>query len=484
MSEPSQKNQVLSGLFWKFGERILAQGVSFVVSMVLARLLAPSDYGIIAMVLIFISIADVFVSSGFATALIQKKDSDATDFSTMFYCSLAVSVLIYAGLFLASPVIAGFYREPVLVIVLRVFALRIPLSVYNTIQHAYVSRHMLFRRFFFSTLFGTLASGVVGIAMAYAGCGVWALVAQYFSNTIMDTLVLAVTVPWRPRLLFSWKRAKGLMDYGSKILLADLSGTFFMQLRSFVIGKVYTSADLAYYNKGLQLPSLITTNISASVMAVLFPAISNEGGNTQRVKQISKRALELMSYVMFPLLGGMAAVAEPMILFLFTEKWRACIPFVQLLCISSAIGLLSTISLQSIKAIGRSDVVLRLEVIKKPVYVLFLLGGVLKGVIAIAVTMVLYEIYSMMINMIQLKKYVCYGIWEQFLDILPAAVMTAGMVAVVMWFPVPVTGVLWQLLCKVLLGVMVYTVESVVLRPRAYRYLLSLVKKKIGGKRA
>ena len=187
MAEANSKNKVLAGLFWKFGERILAQGVSFVVSVVLARLLAPSDYGIIAMVLIFITIADVFVSSGFATALIQKKDSDATDFSTMFYCSLAASIFIYVIVYAMAPFIASFYREPILKNVLRVFALRIPLSVYNTIQHAYVSRHMLFKRFFFSTLFGTLFSGIVGIVMAYMGAGVWALVAQYFTNTIIDS---------------------------------------------------------------------------------------------------------------------------------------------------------------------------------------------------------------------------------------------------------------------------------------------------------
>lgn len=482
MQESNPRNKVLSGLFWKFGERILAQGVSFLVSVVLARLLLPSDYGIIAMVLIFINIADVFVSSGFATALIQKKDSSETDFSTIFYCSLAVSLLIYLIIFFAAPVIAAFYREPILTPVLRVFALRIPLSVYNTVQHAYVSRHMLFKRFFFSTLFGTLVSGVVGIVMAYAGWGVWALVAQYFTNTIIDTAVLAFTVPWHPRLLFSWKAAKGLMNYGSKILLADLSGTFFSQLRSFVIGKVYTSADLAYYNKGQQLPSLITTNVSSSIMTVLFPAISNEGDDLERVKQMSRRALELMSYVMFPLLGGMAAVAEPMVLFLYTEKWSASIPFVQLLCISSALGVLSTTSLQTIKAIGRSDVVLRLEYIKKPVYLLLLLAGVYKGVIAIAVTMVLYDIYGTAVNMVQLKKYVRYGIGEQLKDLLPSVVLTAAMSAVVLFVPIPVPGLLAQLICKVLLGAMTYVLLSVILKPPAYRYLMALVLKKRGDR--
>lgn len=481
MAEANSKNKVLAGLFWKFGERILAQGVSFVVSVVLARLLAPSDYGIIAMVLIFITIADVFVSSGFATALIQKKDSDATDFSTMFYCSLAVSIFIYLIVYAMAPFIASFYGEPILKNVLRVFALRIPLSVYNTIQHAYVSRHMLFKRFFFSTLFGTLFSGVVGIVMAYMGAGVWALVAQYFTNTIIDTVVLAITVPWHPQLLFSWEAAKKLMNYGSKILFADLSGTFFGQLRSFIIGKVYTSADLAYYNKGQQLPTLITNNISASIMTVLFPAISNEGDNTERVKQMSKRAIQLLSYVMFPLLCGLAVVAKPLILFLYTDKWSDCIPFVQLLCISSAIGMLTTTSLQTIKAIGRSDVVLKLEILKKPVYILLLVIGVYRGIVAIAVTMVVYELYGAVVNMVQLSKYVSYGVKEQCLDMLPALLMTLLMASVVVFTPVSIENSFWQLMIKVTVGVVVYIIESVAIKPQAYTYLIGLIREKMNG---
>lgn len=477
------KNKIFSGLIWKFGERILAQGVSFIVSIILTRLLAPEDYGIIAMVLIFITIADVFVSSGFATALIQKKDSDDTDFSTMFYCSLVVSIGIYFFVFIIAPIIAKFYDTPIVSFVLRVFALRIPLGVYNTIQHAYVSRHMMFKRFFFSTLFGTLLSGAVGIIMAYLGFGVWSLVAQYFTNTIVDTIVLAVTIPWKPKLLFSWSAAKSLMNYGSKILIADLSGTFFCQLRSFIIGKLYTSADLAYYNKGQQLPTLITNNISASIMTVLFPAISDEGDNMERVKQMSKRTIQVLSFVIFPLLAGLAAVARPLILFLYTDKWSSCIPFVQLLCISSAIGVLTVTSLQTIKAIGRSDVVLKLELIKKPMYALLLLVGVYKGVIAIAVTMVVYEFYGAFVNMIQLKKYINYGLREQMLDMLPATLMTTIMVIIVLFVPVPKLSNFMIFAVKVVIGIVVYVVQSIIIKPQAFIYLCNIFIKKQGERR-
>lgn len=204
----NDKRSVFSGLFWKFSERILAQGVSFVVSIVLARLLMPEDYGTVAMVNVFITIADVFVVSGFSTALIQKKDADDTDFSTILYCSLLVAVVIYIILFVSAPFIADFYNTPILCNVIRVFSLRMPLAAYNSVQHAYVSRHMLYKKFFYSTLFGTILSGFVGIAMAYHGLGVWALIGQYFTNSIVDTIVLSFTVEWKPKRLFQLAQQK------------------------------------------------------------------------------------------------------------------------------------------------------------------------------------------------------------------------------------------------------------------------------------
>lgn len=220
------KRKVFSGFIWKFSERMLAQLVSFIVSIVLARLLTPEDYGLVAMVLVFINIADVFVNSGFSTALIQDKNADDIDFSTLFYCSLLCSIVIYFILFLGAPGIAKFYSNTDLVFLIRIFSLKIPMSAYNSIQHAYISRHMLFKKFFFSTLFGTLLSGIAGITFAYMGAGVWALVAQYFTNTIVDTIILSITINWHPKMEFSFKRAKRLMNYGSKVMLADLSGTF------------------------------------------------------------------------------------------------------------------------------------------------------------------------------------------------------------------------------------------------------------------
>ena len=468
MNNENLKNSIFSGVFWKFSERILAQGVSFIVSVILARILMPSDYGIVALILVFINIANVFVTSGFSTALVQNKDADRIDFSTNFYCSLAVSILVYLILFITAPFIEKFYDMQGLALILRVFALRIPLSAYSAIQHAYVERHMIFKRYFFSTLGGTLISGVVGIIMAYKGFGAWALIAQ-----------LSITGPWHPEFVFSWKSAKSMMNYGWKILAADLSGTFFDQLRSLIVGKAYTSADLAFYNKGNQLPSLITTNISTSIMSVLFPAIANISDEKTRVKEMTRKAVKIMSFVMFPMLFGLAAVSGPLINVLFTSKWALAVPFVQILSISSAISLIGGVSLQAIKAIGKSDIILKLEVYKKPVYVLLLIIGVKINVTAVAVTMLLYSIYGNVVNAGPLKKEIDYTYREQLKDLSSAFLMSGAMgLFVYMVSYLKLNNVL-LLFIQVLVGIALYLGMAMAFKVDALKYLQNFLKEKM-----
>ena len=476
----SLKTTILSGLFWKFGERILAQGVSFLVSVVLARILMPSDYGTVALVLVFINIANVFVTSGFSTALIQKKDATEVDFSTNFYCSLGMSCLVYFIMYIIAPLIEKFYGMSGLSLVIRVFSLRIPISAYSAIQHAYVERHMLFKRYFFSTLFGTIVSGVVGIALANIGFGVWALIAQYFTNTIVDIIVLMFTVPWRPRLIFSFTSAKDMMNYGSKILLADLSGTFFDQLRSLIIGKFYTSADLAFYNKGNQLPNLITTNISSSVMTVLFPAISNINDNLDRVKEITRKSFKTMAYIIFPLLVGMACVAKPLVELLFTEKWLGAVPFIQILSISSAIGMIGNISLQTIKALGRSDIVLKLEIYKKPVYIFLLIVGALVNPLAVAASMLLYTIYGVVVNAYILSKIIDYPLSRQFKDIIDTLTMCLLMSIVIYPISLMDKSPFILIISQTLIGITVYLILSNLSNNESFCAIKTLIKEKTG----
>ena len=473
------KNKIFSGLFWKFGERILAQGVSFAVSVVLSRLLLPDDYGVVAIVLIFINIANVFVTSGFSTALVQNKEATELDFSTNFYCSLGMSALVYAVMFLISPLIANFYGMPELILIIRIFSLRIPLSAFSAIQHAYVERHMLFKRYFFSTLFGTLFSGIVGIALAYMGFGVWALIAQYFTNTIIDILVLLVTIEWRPKLMFSVQSAKNMMSYGSKILLADLSGTFFDQLRALIIGKIYTSSDLAFYNKGNQLPNLITTNVSASIMTVLFPAISNISDDNERVKELTRKSTKTMAYIILPMLVGLACVSKPLIVILFTEKWIKTIPYIQILSLACSVGMIGSISLQTIKAVGRSDIILNIEFIKKPVYVVLLVAGAVISPFAVAVTMLLYNIFGSLVNSYQLSKVINYPMREQFIDLGTSFIMCIIMSVLV--YPISFFKINYWLMIalQILVGIASYWGISYVTHNESYYAIRNLIREKL-----
>ena len=460
MSKRSNRSNIIYGMFWKFGERIIAQGVSFVVSIILSRILLPSDYGIVALVLVFINIADVFVTSGFNTALVQNKDADDVDFSTNFYCCFVMSLIVYFVIFLVAPYIASFYSAPKLTLIIRVFAIRIPISSFNSIQHAYVERNMLFKRFFFSTLFGTVISGIIGIVLAICKFGVWALIAQYFINTVIDIIVLFITVPWRPKFVFSFFSAKKMIKFGWKVLVADLSGVFFDQLRSLLIGKIYSSSDLAYYNKGKQLPDLINVNDSF-----------------EKVKQISKKSLEVLSYVMFPLFIGLASIAKPLVLFLYTEKWSSAVIFIQILSIASMINISSSISLQAIKAVGRSDVILKMEYYKKPLYLVLLLLGLYRGTIYIAITMALYNIYESIINSYMLSKIINYSVKEQFLDIVKPLLLSIFMSAFI--YPLsfiegyPILIITLQLA----IAITVYLGISALIKEESFLLLVSLIKK-------
>lgn len=481
MEQNNLRNSVLGGFFWKLGESLLTQGAAFVISLILARILSPEDYGTVALITVFINLASVFIRSGFSTALIQKKDADATDFSTMFICSQVCSVAIYAVLFVCAPLVAKFYNVPILKALMRVLALQIPLGVYNSIQTAYVSRHMLFRKVFIASFISTIVSGAVGIAMALVGFGVWALVVQYISGTIATSIILTVILPWRPKGKFSKESAKHLMAYGSRLLAADLSGTFFSELKSLIVGSVYTSADLAFFNKGQQIPALITNNISGVITSVMFPTMANHSDDPEKLKQITRRSTRMLVYVLAPCMLGLSAVMEPLILLLFTEKWASSIPYGQILSAGLCLSLIGNFSLYTLKAIGRSDVVLSLEVKKKPIYVLLVLFGVRHSVLGLAVSVLLYDFYAMGINMFQLKKYAGYTVSEQIQDLLPAFLLSLTMSVIVVLIP-NFDNLLLTLLVKVTGGIIFYILASLVFRMDSFFYLwnllLSIVKRR------
>ncbi|MFQ9516389.1 MAG: lipopolysaccharide biosynthesis protein [Eubacterium sp.] len=470
------KSKTVSGLIWRFAERCGAQGVSFIVSVVLARLLAPSDYGMIAMITVFISISQVFVDAGLGNALIQKKDADDVDFSSVFYFNIVVCILIYGVLFVASPAIADFYNTPDLTPVVRVLGLTIVISSLKNVQQAYVSKKMLFKRFFFSTLGGTVIAAVAGIVMAYMGFGVWALVVQNLVNLTIDTLILWVTVKWRPTLVFSLTRLKGLISYGWKLLVSALVDTVYNNIRQLVIGKIYSSADLAYYNKGKQFPNLVVTNINTSIDSVLLPALSEEQTNRQRVKQMTRRAIEISSYIMWPLMVGLAVVAEPLTRLLLTEKWLPSVPYLRIFCFTYVLQPIQTANLNAIKAMGRSDLFLKLEIIKKCIGLIILMIAMQFGVLAIAMSLLLYTVFASILNASPNKKLLNYSYLEQIRDILPSIFLSCIMGGIIYPISLLNCNYIIVMILQILAGAAIYGAGSVLFKMDSFYYILDTAK--------
>lgn len=470
------KKSVIGNFIWRFAERCGAQLVTFIVSIVLARILDPKDYGTIALVTVFTTILQVFVDSGLGTALIQKKNADDLDFSSVFYFNFIVCIILYVGMFIAAPYIALFYKDTTLTPVIRVISLTIVISGVKGIQQAYVSKNMLFKRFFFSTIGGTIFSAVLGIAMAYMGYGVWALVAQQLSNTAIDTLILWLTVKWRPKKMFSYERLKGLFSFGWKLLISSLLDTAYNNLRNLIIGKLYSSSDLAFYNQGEKFPKVIVMNINASIDSVLLPTMSIEQDNPERIKQMTRRAIKTSTYVMAPLMMGLAFCAEPIVRLVLTDKWIFCIPFLRIFCITYMFWPVHTANLNAINAMGRSDWFLRLEIIKKIVGLAILLSTMWFGVMAMAYSLLLSSVLSQIINSWPNRKLLKYGYLEQVRDFAPGILLAVLMGICVHFVEYMSLPMIVTLVIQIILGSIIYIVGSAILKLEEFQYLLEMIK--------
>lgn len=470
------KEKIFSNFIWRFAERSGAQIVQLIVSIVLARLLVPTDYGIIAMITVFISILDIFINCGLGTALIQKKQVDEIDFSSVFYAQMTFCIIIYGILFVLAPHIADFYKMPEMTFMIRVLGVTLIIAGVKNIQSAYVSRTMQFKRFFFSTLGGTICAAIVGIGMAIMGLGTWALIGQSLCNNMIDTIILWCTVKWRPKRLFSFSRLKGLFNYSWKILVSSLLDTLYGNLRSLIIGRVYSPADLAYYDKGNSWPSLIVNNINSSIDSVLLPSMSAEQDHIKTMKQMTRRAIKTSTYIMAPLMIGLAVCSIPLTRFILTEKWLPCVPFMVIFCITYIFYPLHTANLNAIKAMGRSDLFLRLEIIKKIIGLSALLITVPISVMAMGYSLLFTSVASQIINSWPNKKLLNYGYLEQLKDILPGIALAVGM-GICVWTVTLIGLPDFPTLCiQIPLGCGIYIGGSKIFKLDSFEYIMAIIK--------
>ena len=473
----SLRDKTIKGVIWSAVERFASQGVEFVFGILIARLLLPEDYGVIAMLNIFLAISRTFIDSGFETALIRKADRTETDFSTVFYFNIVVSVICYLILWIASPFIAGFYDTPLLESVTKVVALNLIFNALAGIQSAKLSIEIDFKSRANVSLIHACISGAVGLWMAFKGYGVWALVAQSLSAAAVRTITLWVIVRWKPRFEFSKRSFKELFSFGSKLLAAGLLNTIYNNIYSIVIGKFYSPSSLGVYSKANTLSQFPSSNVTGVFQSVLFPVLSSIQDDEQRMLDVYKRFLRMSSFVIFPLMIGLAAVADPLIRILLTDKWEDSIYLLQILCFATIWAPVIAVNTNVLKVMGRSDYFLKVEVIKKIIGVVILCVTIPMGLVPMCYGTVVATMLSVYCDTYYTKKLIGYGLLSQLKDLFPLLLHSLVMGAIVFFVESCFSSEMLKLLFGVLTGIIYYVLGAIMMRFRELEELLSIIKK-------
>lgn len=482
MEDSRIKRKAITGSLWKFSERAIAQGISLIVSIILARLLTPADYGVVSIVAIFFTFANVIISGGLNTALIQKKDADALDYSSILYLSLIASLAIYIVFYLTAPNIADIYSQPALTKIIRVMGLSLPIYALKSVYCAYISSNLKFKTFFFATLGGTLTSAVIGITLAYHGAGAWALVAQQISNTLIDTVILIAVTRMPLVLQFSVDRVKSLFGYGSRILVSSLIGTIYTELNPMFIGIKYSSADLSFYTKGKMFPSTLSQTMTSTLSAVLFPVLSKKQEDKSALLRYTRLYMRTASFLVFPTMMGLFAVSTNFVRVLLTEKWIAAAYFIRIFCIASMFDVVAIGNCETIKAMGRSDIYLKMEIIKKTGYFvtigLFLL--ISKNPNQIALSAIVCTIIQIVVNSIPNQRLIGYSIKDQISDLLPNLFLSIVMGIVVYLIGYIHLNALLLLFVQIICGVAFYYIANIICKNPSMKYAIDQMKTVIG----
>lgn len=470
------KKSVFNNFIWSFLERFCSQGVSLVVSFIIARKLNPEIFGTVALVLAFINILQIFVDSGFGSALIQKKDADDLDFSTAFYFNVVFCVILYILIFCLAPLIADFYNNEDFVIYTRVLSICILVYGVNNIQRTYVAKNLMFKCFFFSTAGGTIVAAIAGIFLAYKGCGIWAIIVQHLVNIIIDTFILWITVKWRPIPKFSFTRLKCLFMFGWKILSANAIDCFYNEFKNILVGKFFSSTDLGLFNRGEIFPKTIVSNIDLSIDSVLFPVLSNFQDRREDLKNIVKRAINTSVFFMAPLMIGLIIIAPQLIKIILTDKWLPCVPFLRIFCLIYLFYPIHTANLNAIKAIGRSDLFLKLEIYKILISFILLIVSYRFGLMALSYSLIASSFICQIINTWPNRKLINYGYLKQLIDIIPYIMCSIIMGIIVYLLTCIDLPVVVAILIEIIVGGIVYLLICSLLKLPGVDLVKSIIK--------
>lgn len=477
MSE-SLKQKTAKGVLWSSVEHFSVQTIQFVLSLIIARILSPHDYGLVGMILVFTSIAETFVNSGFSSALIRKQNKTEVDYSTAFYFNIVVGLVAYFILFFVSPFIARFYNEPLLESLTKVVSINVFINSLGIVQIARYSIKVDFKTQAKASTIAVFISGIVGIWMAYSGYGIWAIVWQFVLRSGLNVALLWLFAKWLPLFQFSWSSFREMWSFGYKLLLSGLIDKIYGNIYQLIIGKVFSASDLGNYTRAHQFANFPSANLTGIIGRVTYPILSSIQDNDARLERVYRKYLRLSAFVIFPLMVGLSALAEPLIIYILTDKWSAAIILLQIICFSMMWYPIHAINLNLLQVKGRSDLFLKLEIIKKFIGVAILCITVPIGLVAMCIGGIFMSILCLAVNTYYTGKLINVGFWMQMRDLLPTLLLSLAMGVVVLlsvWF---IPSNLLKLIVGVVVGVVFYIWVARFFKMEELSDLLSLVKRK------
>lgn len=470
------RNKIILSYIWKFLERFSVQITSFVTTLVLARIVSTEEYGIVSIVTVFITLATVFVQGGLNTVIIQKKEVSQEELSTVFYTSLFIAITFYVFIWIFSPTLSKFYKNEIIKDVIRVVGISLFPGALNSVQVAIATRKMEFRKIFIASIISSLIAAAIGIFMATHGQGAWSIVAWQVVNTYVNTSVMQILIKWRPQNRFSFKCFKALFPFGSRICCTNLMAALFQNIRAVLIGGIYSTSELAVFNRGKQFPQALMDGIIGSIQTVSFSFFSRKQNCEQDKYEELVRKVVVISYIfIYPILIGIAVIAEPMILLLLTEKWSLAIPYVQIFALTYMTQPTQIIGAEAIKGLGYSKVILFIEVLRKIVEVVLLIFSLRSGTYIIALSALISGVASMIIAAYPNQKYYGYAIKEQVQDMIRPLIAAGGMgiaVIQVARLELPLIG---SLLLQIVSGVLVYIILCRLVLKKEFKLIVNTI---------
>lgn len=475
----SLRDKTIYSVFWSGVERFSVQVVQFVISLLIARVLLPSDYGLIAMLGIFLAIAQSFVDSGFGNALIQKKERSEADYSTVFYFNIVIACIVYGVLWLVAPSIARFYDEPQLVLVTRVIGLTIVINSFAIVQQAQLTIKLNFKLQAVLALVSVIASGCIGVWMAWHGYGVWALVAQTLVNRVLNVGLLWIYGKWLPAFCFSMDSFRVLFSFGSKLLLSGLLHTIYTNLYSLVIGKKYSATDLGFYNRAFSFTNVVSANLINVIVRAIYPIQCSMQDDDERLRASFFKYIRISCFIIFPLMTGMFVLAEPLILFLLTEKWLFSAELLQIMCLAYMWEILMNMNYTLLNVKGRTDYTLKSEIYKKIAAFIILFVTLPFGLKVLCWGLLVYSWIDLLIVTQYTKKLLSIGLWEEIKTIFPVLVLSIVMGGIVWLVTYFIDSSLWKLIVGVFTGLLSYLGLSVLFGFDEYVLAKKFIQRKL-----